>query len=172
MHASFGYCVKNAKPINLILYFSISLLSSISWKRWVRTNISKHSHNSWYFCCALLSGCSQFFSKPVALDWCCVSMGWICMCSVGVITIGAQALAIVTIALHHIHHCLLFSYPLWLSPKSLSLLSSTVNIVVNAQIRSIPSCNIVDCCVRCIMKSDLQNIGKEKYWRSTHHKRK
>ncbi len=93
-------------------------------------------------------------------------MGWFCKCSVGVITIGAQALAIVTIALHCIHHCLLFSHPLWLSPKSFSLISSTVNIVVHAHNCSILTCNNVDCCVRCInrcsMKSDLQNKGERK----------
>ena len=90
--------LKNAKPINLIFYCSISLLSRIPWKRWVRTKVSKQCHNSCYFGCALHSRCSQLFSKPIALDRCCVSMGWFCKCSVGVITISAQALAIVTIA--------------------------------------------------------------------------
>ena len=68
--------LKDAKPINLIFYCSISLLSRISWKRWVRTKVSKQCHNSCYFGCALHSRCSQLFSKPVALDRCCVSMGW------------------------------------------------------------------------------------------------
>ena len=166
MHASFGYCVKKCQTnkLNFLLFYIIT--SRIPWKRWVRTKVSKQCHNSCYFGCALHSRCSQLFSKPVALDRCCVSMGWFCKCSVGVITISAQALAIVTIASHCIHHCLLFSHPLWLSPNSLSLLSSTVNIVVNARICSIPSCNNVDCCVRCInrcsMKSDLQNKGERK----------
>jgi len=59
--------LKDAKPINLIFYCSISLLSRIPWKRWVRTKVSQQCHNSCYFGCALHSRCSQLFSKPVAL---------------------------------------------------------------------------------------------------------
>ena len=36
------FVLNNAKPINLIFYCSIPLLSSISWKRWVRTTSSSN----------------------------------------------------------------------------------------------------------------------------------
>ena len=54
---------KNAKPINLTFYCSIPLLSKISWKGRVRTNIIKQCHNSRYFVCALHSSCSQVLAN-------------------------------------------------------------------------------------------------------------
>jgi hypothetical protein len=84
------------------------------------------------------------------------------MCSSGVITIGAQALASMTIVLHSS----LLSHPSLLSPQLLPLPPSTANIVVNAQICSISRSINVVCCIRCIkrciMKSDLQQkVGRK-----------
>jgi len=84
------------------------------------------------------------------------------MCLVGVFTIDAQDLAIMTIA----SHPSLVSHPSLLSPQVLPLLPSTANTVVNAQICSIFRSSNVECCVRgikrCIMKSDLQNkVGRK-----------
>ena len=168
--------LKNAKPINLIFYCSISLLSRIPWKRWVRTKVSKQCHNSCYFGCALHSRCSQLFSKPVALDRCCVSMGWFCKCSVGVITISAQALAIVTIASHCIQHCLLFSHPSWLSPNSLSLLSPLWTLLSMLKFALFPAVIMLIVVLGASTNASWRVIcktkGKDKCWRSAHHKRK
>ena len=74
-----------------------------SWKRLARRNISKQCHSSCYFGCALLSGCSQFFIKPVALDRCCVSIGW--FESVQLVPSSSGLKLLPLWPPHFIHHC-------------------------------------------------------------------
>ena len=144
MYASFGFCTKQCKTnkLNFLLFYTIIVEHFM--KEMSKNNISKQCYNWCYFSCVLLSGCIQFFSKPVALDRCWLRIGWFCECTVGVITIRAQALAIVTIT------SIIVITSIILLTQSLPLLPPLWTFSSMLTSDPFPAAILIDCCITWI----------------------